>query len=51
MYPRMRPSSFFAQTTNTSANGEFEIHIFAPLTEKPPGTLLARVIMLAGSDP
>jgi hypothetical protein len=30
MKPRIRPSSFFAHTTNTSAIGAFEIHIFAP---------------------
>jgi hypothetical protein len=31
MKPRIAPSSSLAQTRNTSANGEFEIHIFAPL--------------------
>ena len=45
------PASFFAQTTNTSAIGEFEIHIFEPVKEKPPGTFLARVIMPPASDP
>ena len=30
MKPRITPSSVFAQTTNTSAIGEFEIHILLP---------------------
>jgi hypothetical protein len=30
MKPRIVPSSVFAQTTNTSAIGEFEIHILLP---------------------
>ena len=47
----MRPLSSLAHTTNMSANGEFEIHILAPDTENPPGTDLARVIMLPGSEP
>jgi hypothetical protein len=29
--PRIAPSSSLAQTTNTSAIGEFEIHIFVPV--------------------
>ncbi len=32
MNPQTRPSSFFAQTMNTSAIGEFEIHIFVPFS-------------------
>ncbi len=32
MKPRTRPSSFFAQTMNTSAIGEFEIHILVPVS-------------------
>ncbi|KGD38142.1 hypothetical protein DO70_6467 [Burkholderia pseudomallei] len=54
MKPRIssRPSSSsFAQTTNTSAIGEFVIHIFEPDSEYPPGTFLARVTMLPGSEP
>src|SRR5471032_167985 len=54
MKPRIRSrpsSSSFAHTTNTSAIGEFEIHIFWPELEKPPSTFLARVVMLAGSEP
>src|ERR1700733_7110236 len=57
-FSRMKPrisslpsSSSFAHTTNTSAIGEFEIHIFDPDSEKPPFTFLARVVMLAGSEP
>ena len=30
--PRLAPSSSLAQTTNTSATGEFVIHIFAPVS-------------------
>ena len=56
MKPRMAdwpsPSlSSLAQTTNTSAMGALVIHILAPFMMKPPSTGLARVIMLAGSEP
>ena len=46
------PCSFdFAQTTNTSAIGEFEIHILEPDKEYPPFTLLAVVFIELGSEP
>ncbi len=51
MKPRIAPSSSLAHTTNTSAKGLLVIHILAPLTLKPPGTFLARVIIEAGSEP
>jgi hypothetical protein len=35
--PRITPSSVFAQTTNTSAIGEFEIHILLPTSRYPSG--------------
>ena len=44
-------SSSLAQTTNTSAIGLLVIHILAPFMMKPPSTGLARVSMLAGSEP
>ena len=47
----MAPPSSFAQTTNTSAIGELEIHIFAPESLKPPSTLFARVTIEPGSEP
>ena len=47
----MRPASFLAQTTKTSAMGELEIQVLAPLRRKPPGTACARVAMLPGSEP
>src|SRR5580698_2071824 len=57
-FSRMKPriaslpfSSSLAHTTNTSAIGELVIHIFAPDSEKPPSTFLARVTMLPGSEP
>ncbi len=51
MKPRMTPSSVLAQTTKTSAIGELEIHILAPLSTQPPSTFLARVFMPPGSEP
>src|SRR6185503_2740023 len=48
--PRILPSSL-AQTTARSAIGAFEIHILAPLSLKPFGTLTARVIIEPGSEP
>src|SRR5262245_40920156 len=48
--PRMSLSSF-AQTTNTSAIGELEIHIFEPVRLYPPLTFFARVTIEPGSDP
>src|SRR4029077_8814272 len=50
-YPRIVPLSSFAHTTKTSAIGEFVIHVFAPLSLKPPLTVRAREIMLPGSEP
>ena len=49
--PRTLPSSSFAQTTKTSAMGEFVIHIFVPSSTQPPGTRRARVFMPPGSEP
>ena len=51
MKPRIWPLSSLAQTTNTSAIGLLVIHILAPFMMKPPSTGLARVSMLAGSEP
>ena len=45
------PSSFLAQTTKTSAIGALEIQVLAPETRKPPSTVLARAVMLPGSEP
>ena len=49
--PRITPSSVLAQTTNTSAIGEFVIHILAPVMRNPPSTDFARVTMEPGSEP
>ncbi len=49
--PRTLPSSSFAQTTKTSAIGEFVIHVLAPSSTQPPGTRRARVLIAPGSDP
>ena len=51
MKPFILPSSFFAQTTKTSAIGLFDIHIFAPESEYPPFTDFALVIKPPASDP
>ena len=41
----------FAQTTNTSAIGELDIHIFEPDNEYPPSTFIAVVFIELGSEP
>ena len=51
MKPRITPSSFFAQTTKTSAIGEFVIHILLPVSRNPPSAFLACASMLPGSEP
>ena len=38
MKPRMASLSSLAQTTNTSAIGEWVIHIFAPFSTQPPSS-------------
>src|SRR5687767_15228318 len=48
--PRMSSPSF-AHTTNTSAIGELEIHVFVPVRLYPPGTFFARVCIEPGSEP
>src|SRR4051812_42993344 len=50
MKPRMSLSSF-AQTTNTSAIGELEIHVLEPVRLYPPETRFARVCIEPGSEP
>lgn len=52
--PRILPShAHLAQTTKTSAMGELEIHVLAPvrLNPPPPGISVAVVVIPAGSDP
>ena len=48
MKPRITPSSVFAQTTNTSAIGAFEIHILLPDEPVAAGAPRARVIIEPG---
>ncbi len=51
MRPSKSPPWHFAQTTKTSAKGELEIHVFEPVSWKPPGTTLARLAIEPGSEP
>src|SRR3990172_4483694 len=48
--PLISPSSF-AQTTATSAIVPLVIHIFAPLSRKPPSVFSALVIIPPGFEP
>ncbi len=45
------PSSARAQMMNTSAIGEFVIHILPPFRTQSPPRRFACVFMLAGSEP
>ena len=51
--PRILPPSAwdFAQTMNTSAIGEFEIHVLVPMSLYPKAVFSARVVMADGSEP
>src|SRR5258706_7795941 len=50
MKPPISPPASFAQTMNTSAIGELEIHILAPGRLMPPGTFFARFCIDLRSD-
>src|SRR5262245_698349 len=51
MKPRIASLSSLAHTMNTSAIGLLVIHDLVPVSENPPSTFFARVVIEPGSDP